>query len=92
MNRAHNKIRRSHSTLRLNKDKKHNAVLVPEGSGSSENKAVGGRVLTIKITNELSQRGKAVKVHVENEKEEILKKAQFMVQKFSELLQLVNSK
>ncbi|AOH57049.1 hypothetical protein ABE28_022110 [Peribacillus muralis] len=91
MNRAH-KIRRLHGTLRLNKDKKHKVALVSEGSGNFENKTAGSRVLTIKINNELSQRGKTVKVHVENEKEEILRKAQFMDQKFSELLQLVNSK
>ncbi|PJN86555.1 hypothetical protein [Bacillus sp. mrc49] len=92
MHGARNKIRRSHSILRLNKDKKHKVVLVSEGSVNSGNKAASGHVLTIKISNELSQRGKAVKVYVENEKEEILKKAQFMNQKFSELLQLVNSK
>ncbi|MFY0781087.1 hypothetical protein AB1K18_12460 [Peribacillus simplex] len=92
MSRSHNKLRRSHSTLRLNRDKKHKAVLLSEGSENFKIKTADGRVLTIKISNELSPRGKAVKVYVENEKEEILKRAQFMDQKFSELLQLVNSK
>ncbi|WP_449540394.1 hypothetical protein [Ferdinandcohnia sp. Marseille-Q9671] len=79
-------------TFRLNKEIEHKAVLLSKGVKGFKVKTTDGRVLTVKISNELSPRGKAVKVQLENEREEILKRAQSMDQKFAELLQLVSSK
>jgi hypothetical protein len=76
---------------RLNRIKSPKAVLLP-GSKGLKVQTKDGRVFTVKINNELSPRGKAVKVQLEDERQEILKRAQSMDEKFDKLLQLVSSK
>lgn len=76
----------------LNRVKSPKTVLLSEGSKGIKYKTTNGRVFTVKISNELSPRGQAVKVQLEDERQEILKRVQSIDEKFDKLLQHFSSK
>jgi hypothetical protein len=85
-------MNRPQKALRLKPGKRRKAAVFATSSINKKYRKNSGRVLTIKINNELSPRGEAVNIKLEQEREEMLKKTKFMDEKFAELLQLVNSK